>query len=139
MYISVFVFRHVYIHMYIHIHMYLSYMCIYMYIYIYTYMYLLYMCIYAITYSNTYMGIHVCIMNVCIDYDTLYVIACRSVYTYTQICGKICIERIVAEVFNDSNIVWTWHLPRRNEGYRDSVVMARRYTWINVHVMGFHT
>ena len=75
------------------------------------------MCIHTIMNLNTYIGIHVCIMNVCIDYDTLYVIACRSVYAYTQICGKICIERIVAEVFNDSNIVLTWHVPRRNEGY----------------------
>jgi len=88
-YTSVFVFRHVYIYIYIYIyiHMYLSHMCIYMYIYIYTYVFIthVYICNYIFEYVHRY----TCKYH---EYaQRLWytcVIACISMYVYTQICGK---------------------------------------------------
>jgi len=60
-----------------------------MYMHVYICIYILIIHVYTYNYEfDMYIGIHVFIMNMCIDYDTLYVIACRSVYAYTQICGN---------------------------------------------------
>ena len=86
-------------------------------------MYLSHMCIYAITYSNMYIGIPANIMNMHKDYDTLVSLhaeVCMYIHRFVE---NMCIERIVAE--NDSNIVLTWHVPRRNEGDRQKIVEAR--------------
>jgi len=93
----------------------------YVYIYIYTY----HTCVYI------QLWIWIVHRYTCVYYEyvqrfdaliRLHAEICTHIHKFV---GKICIERIVAEVFNDSNIVLTWHVPRRDEGDRDFVVIAR--------------